>query len=150
MTIRQLTHGDESILEFLALNDADFDLAGRGEPLEPLSDARMKKYLENPNVLHWVAFDHQEIVGSLLCHVLPMDSGSQDELVLYDIGVHHAWRRRGVGRGLMHEMEAWMRQNNVNEVWVLADNKIAANFYRALGFTEDDEQPTYMWRDLSG
>lgn len=154
ITIRRLTTGDEALLEFLALHDAEFDtefdLDQPGKAQEPLSPARAKAYLENPTVLHWVALEGQTLVGSLLCYVLPLDSGPCDELLLYDIGVHYQWRRHGVGRALLSEMEQWMRRGQIDQVWVLAGNKAAVEFYRACDFTTDPQQPLYLWRDLSG
>lgn len=154
ITIRRLAIGDEAILEFLALHDAefdsDFDLNPQGEAREPLSLARAKAYLENSTVLHWGAFEGQTLVGSLLCYVLPLDSGLCDELLLYDIGVHHHWRRHGVGRALLAQMEQWMCSSQIDQVWVLAGNKAAVEFYRACNFTTDPKQPLYLWRDLSG
>ena len=45
--------------------------------------------------------------------------------MLYEIGVRSSWRERGIGRSLLNHMEAWMKVNGMNEVWVLADNQIA-------------------------
>jgi hypothetical protein len=39
-------------------------------------------------------------------------------------------------------MEAWMRANDVREVWVGADNATAVEFYRANGFTAEDAGDT--------
>ena len=48
----------------------------------------------------------------------------------------------------MAHMERWMREHGVNEVWVLADNPGAVEFYRACGLGVEDEQPVYMTRAL--
>jgi N-acetylglutamate synthase-like GNAT family acetyltransferase len=37
-----------------------------------------------------------------------------------------------------------MRDEGIDEVWVLADNPDAEAFYTACGFAEDDEQPIQM------
>lgn len=149
ITIRRLGSDDEPILKTLAARDADFDLTGRGEPLEPLDAAAARAYLANPAVLHWVAWDGAAVVGFLLCHVLPLRSGAGSELLLYEIGVHAGSRRRGIGRRLLAVMETWMREQAVNEVWVCADNPAAAAFYRACGFVAADDQPVYMTRQLA-
>ena len=51
IAIRRLETGDEAVLEYLAVNDADFDLERGGSPLEPLSDADARAFLANPSVL---------------------------------------------------------------------------------------------------
>lgn len=71
------------------------------------------------------------------------------ELLLCEIGVRGGWRRRGVGSALLHQMEGWMRVNDVSDVWVLADNLGAVEFYRAGGFLIEEPQPTYMLRRVS-
>jgi GNAT superfamily N-acetyltransferase len=146
LTIRRLGPGDEPILSRLAADDAAFDLAGRGEALDSLDPEAARRYLANPAVLHWVATEDDVLVGSLYCVLLPLDTDSAGELLLYDIGVHHHWRRRGIGRRLLGEMERWMDDHGVTVVWVLADNPAAVDFYRACGFAPEAAQPVYMTR----
>ncbi|MBA3947788.1 MAG: GNAT family N-acetyltransferase [Herpetosiphonaceae bacterium] len=146
LSVRRLGPGDESILHFLAANDADFDLEGRGEPLRPLDADTARRYLENPAVLHWIATEGDTVAGFLYCLHLPLRADDGHELLLYEIGVHIGWRRHGVGRALAAAMDAWMQANAVPEVWVLADNPVAVEFYRACGFAMEDAQPVYMTR----
>lgn len=148
LSIRRLGGGDEAILNLLATDDADFDIAGRSAPLQPLSADAARRYLDNPAVLHWVAAEGDTIVGDLYCILLPLSAGEGHELLLYEIGVRDSWRRRGVGRALLDEMEKWMRTNSVAEVWLLADNPEAVSFYRACGFSTDDSMAVYMTRQL--
>lgn len=146
LTCKLLGPDDISILEHLARNDPDFDLEGRGKPLDPLSPSAARRFLADPAVLFWVARDGSEIVGFLYCLVVPLRSSDEQELLLYEIGVRVDWRRRGVGRMLLDHMEGWMRTNGVCEVWVCADNQAAVNFYRARAFTVAEAQPVYMTR----
>jgi ribosomal protein S18 acetylase RimI-like enzyme len=148
VSIRRLGPGDESILARLALEDRDFDLDGRGEPLQPLEPGLARNYLANPAVLHWIASQDGELVGFLYCMLLPLRSGAGRELLLYEIGVRSAWRRRGTGRALLDHMEDWMRTNAIGEVWVCADNPVAVDFYRGCGFDAEGDQPIYMTREL--
>jgi GNAT superfamily N-acetyltransferase len=69
--------------------------------------------------------------------------------LLYSIGVRASHRRRGVGRALVEEMLRWMRAEGVREVWVLADNPGAEEFYAACGFMRggEHEQGVLMLRD---
>src|SRR5258706_6678044 len=95
VSIKRLGRADERILELMAVEDADFDLDARGAPLQPLEPAAAHRYLENPAVLHWVAVEEDQIIGFLYCIHLPLRSGEGHELLLYEIGVRSAWRRRG-------------------------------------------------------
>jgi ribosomal protein S18 acetylase RimI-like enzyme len=147
VAIRRLGPGDEAILDLLATEDADFDLEGRGAALEPLKPAMARRYLANPAVLHWVALDGEAVTGFLYCAVIPLRSGEGQELLLYEIGVRTAFRRRGIGSALLAQMEAWMRGNGVAVVWVGADNQGAVEFYREVGFSTE-EQPVYMTREI--
>jgi ribosomal protein S18 acetylase RimI-like enzyme len=149
ISIKRLGANDEAILEFLALHDADFDLDERGTPKPPLEPEAAKRFLDNPDVLLWVAFDETAIVGFLQCNLIFLRSRNGRELVLYEIGVHQNWRRQGVGRALLNQMETWMRENDTDVVWVLADNQEAAEFYRSSGFEAEHPQPTYMLRELN-
>jgi ribosomal protein S18 acetylase RimI-like enzyme len=148
LTIRRLGPGDEPILELLARDEPDFDLEERAAPLEPLEPAEARRYLENPAVLHWVAIDGAEVVGDLVCMLLPLRAGEGRELLLYEIGVRSSRRRRGIGRALLDHMESWMRTHAVGLVWVVADNQAAIEFYRASGFAAEEPEAVYMARRL--
>ena len=150
MSVKRLGRGDEPTLELLAINDAEFDLDGRGVSLVPLDAEAAQCFLANPAVLFWTEVEDDAIVGFLYCLVVPLRSGLGQEVLLYEIGVSHKWRRRGCGRALLTAMEAWMRDNRVDEVWVLADNPVAVEFYRGCGFGVEGEQPTYMTRESGG
>ena len=95
-------------------------------------------FLNDPSVLYWLAQAHGEPIASLHCYVQRRAYGGPwAELLLYSIGVHFEWRSQGVGRALLDEMERWMRQRGVAEVWVPADLE-AVDFYAACGFRTDE------------
>lgn len=148
--IRRLGVGDEALLRTLALEDADFDLDGRGDSLLPLDTVAARRFLAHPTVLVWAAIDGETIVGFLYCVEVPLRSGSGHEVLLYEIGVRQAYRQRGIGRALIGAMDRWMREQGIVEVWVLADNSIAVAFYEACGFAVNDEQPVYLTRTIAG
>jgi N-acetylglutamate synthase-like GNAT family acetyltransferase len=95
-------------------------------------------------VLHWVAEEDGVVVGHLLCYVELRRAGEMRQLLLYEIGVRQASRRRGIGTALMQSMRRWMNDEGVVEAWVLADNPGAEAFYAACGFARDDEQAIQM------
>jgi ribosomal protein S18 acetylase RimI-like enzyme len=148
VAIKRLGPGDEATLELLAREDADFDLEGRSKALPSLKPSMAQRYLANPGVLHWVAVQDGVVTGFLYCAHLLLRSHPGQELLLYEIGVREAHRRKGVGRALLDHMARWMQKNDVSEVWVCADNRIAVDFYRGCGFASEEPQPLYLTRSI--
>lgn len=149
--IRRLAETDGSILTLLAAEDGDFDIDGRGEPTEAPDPERTKVYLANPDVLFWVSVEGDVVTGFLQCLVLPIRTGRGREVLLYEIGVRKRFRRQGIGRALLHHMESWMRDNGIDEMWVVGDNPGAERFYKACGYERTGPeyfQPVYMSREL--
>jgi GNAT superfamily N-acetyltransferase len=142
--VRRLGPGDEVVLEQLAADEPDFDVPGRSQPAEPVSRADAAAYLADPTVLHWVAEDDDYVVGDLLCYVERRSTARPRDLLLYEIGVRERYRRRGIGTSLLEAMRKWMEDESVEEVWVLADNSEAEEFYASFGFVRDEEQPVQM------
>lgn len=151
--IRRLNETDVPVLELLAAEDGDFDIEGRGEAIEAPDPVRARAYLANPAVLFWVSTDGAVITGFLQCLVLPVRTGRGREVLVYEIGVRKAYRRRGIGRALMMHLEKWMRGEAIDEMWVAADNPGAERFYRACGYARTGPQffqPVYMSKELAG
>lgn len=146
VSIKRLGPGDEVTLDLLAREDADFDLDGRGGELTPLRPSQAQRYLANPSVLHWVTLEAGVVTGFLSCCLVLLRSDPGQELLLYEIGVRRAWRRKGHGRALLNHMESWMQNNDVAEVWVCADNPVAVEFYRGSAFAIEESQPVYLTR----
>jgi ribosomal protein S18 acetylase RimI-like enzyme len=148
VAIKRLGPGDETTLELLANEEADFDLDGQSDALPALKPGMAQRYLANPGVLHWVAVQDGVVTGFLYCvHVL-LRTHPGHELLLYEIGVRKAHRRKGVGRALLDHMARWMQKNELSEVWVCADNREAVDFYRASGFAIEQPQPVYLTRSI--
>lgn len=149
--IRRLTQDDVPVLVLLAAEDGDFDIESRDEPIEAPHPERARAYLANPNVLFWISTDESVITGFLQCLVLPIRTGCGFEVLVYEIGVRKRYQRRGIGRALMKHMESWMRENAIDEMWVVADNPGAERFYAALGYAGTEAgyyPPVYMAREL--
>jgi len=148
VAIKRLGPGDEATLELLAKDDADFDLEGHSHALPPLKPSMAQRYLANPAVLHWVAVQDGVVTGFLYCAHLLLRSHPGQELLLYEIGVRKADRRKGVGRALLAHMARWMQKSEISEVWVCADNRVAVDFYRGCGFERGEPQPVYLTRSV--
>ncbi len=145
LTIRRLDGDDDHLLALLARDEADFDVDDRGAARAPARRELARAFLADANTLFWIAERDDELVGFLSCQLV-RKRADPPELLLYEIGVRAAQRRRGVGRALVAAMNAWMRAHDVDDIWVLADNDGAVAFYRACGFDIPDGQATYMTR----
>ena len=144
VVVRRLGPGDESVLALLAREDADFDLDEASGPRPPLGDEAARAHLLDPHVLHWAAWTGSDVVGFIFCLLLPMRKKPAREVLLYEIGVRAAWRRRGVGRRLIAAMTDWMRTEAIETAWVLAGHSGAERFYEACGFQQGTEPATYL------
>lgn len=146
LAICRIGPDDEAILALLARDEPDFDMDGRSAPSEPLPPAEARAFLGDPNVLFFIAERDGAVAGFLSCQLVRRRN-QPAELLLYEIGVRAAERRRGVGRALVGAMNGWMAAHAIVEVWVLADNPGAVEFYRACGFSDDESHAaTYMTR----
>ena len=58
---------------------------------------------------------------------------------VYHLAVHPGFRRRGVGRELMHAAEERLREHGCPKLnlQVRAHNRTVVAFYRALGYSEE-------------
>ena len=128
----------------LAADEADFDLEESSGPRPPVTGADAAAYLSDPNVLHWVAEEDGVVLGHLLAYLERRRAGAARQLLLYEIGVREAHRRRGIGTALVGAMRDWMAEHDVVEAWVPADSGEAEAFYAACGFVRDDVQPVQM------
>ena len=133
-SVRRLRPGDEAVLALLAREDADFDLEDRGKPIVPLAPEAARSFLAEAGIFACVAEEAGLPAGFLYGHRLLKRAGDAGEALLYEIGVRRTHRRRGVGRALIQALFAWMDEHRLREVWVLADNPGAAEFYGACGF----------------
>ena len=65
------------------------------------------------------------------------------EMMLYELGVDDAYRRRGIGRALVEELEALARETGCAGMWVPVEhgNDMAIALYRACGADEPEPRP---------
>lgn len=146
--MRRLGPGDGEVLRRLVAVSEALDIATpQRDGAAPLGDAEAAAYLADPSVLHWVAEDGGQLVGSLVCNVLRRRAGDPREVLLFEIGVHERVRRRGVGCALVDALHAWCAAEHVPVVWVLADDDGAVAFYRACGYAPEDGQADLLVRD---
>ncbi len=87
-------------------------------------------------------------VGVLIAHLLPRADGDR-MLLIYDLGVEEAYRRRGIGAGLIHEAETIAREADAASMWLVTNrsNEPAMALYASIGGVPDAEDDVVMrWR----
>lgn len=103
------------------------------------NDEQGQKFIESPDNLFLAAYWGDRVCGFLTAHRLQRFDRRQAEVLLYEIGVHAAFRRRGVGMALINAVKRWAGEVGADEVWVLTNvgNAAAMALYRATDGTED-------------
>jgi ribosomal protein S18 acetylase RimI-like enzyme len=121
-TIRRLGAGDADVVRAFATEEPRVDL---------LADER---------TIFFAAFDGERPVGFAFGYLLPRRHREPFILFVYEVDVHEAYRRRGIGRRLMAELLAAAPA----PAFVLTDrDNVAANaLYASLGGERSDE---VMW-----
>ncbi|MEZ4501833.1 MAG: GNAT family N-acetyltransferase [Dehalococcoidia bacterium] len=115
----------------------------------PLEDATAK-FLDEPGHHLFVAYE-DGVPAGFVSGVEMTHSDKGTEMFLYELGVDEAYRRRGIGRGLVEALAGLARERGCTGMWVLtdADNEAALATYRAAGSGAPSEQVMLEW-DLEG
>lgn len=100
-----------------------------------LSDRYLDELLLRSDFWAFAALYGDEVVGGITAHTLPMTRTEASEVFIYDIAVHAAHQRRGIGRGLVSALREGAASVGIHDVFVPADNDDAhaLDFYRGLG-----------------
>lgn len=97
------------------------------------------KFLGDGNNGLWVAYIENVAVGFITAHRLQRFDKRQAEILLYEIGVHEEYRKRGIGKALIEKVKDWASEVGADEVWVLTNtsNDAAMALYTSAGGKQD-------------
>jgi aminoglycoside 3-N-acetyltransferase I len=97
--------------------------------------------LANPSFLAVVAQEDGRLAGGLTAYVLESFASPRPSLYLYDLAVSDAYRRQGVGTGLIRFLTAYARERGFGEVFVQAHrvDGYALEFYRQTGVSGEED-----------
>lgn len=105
--------------------------------------------LERKDAIFRVATDSaSSIVGFILGRIIPSSSSDiGTEAEIYNIGVSHLFRRRGIGTALLREFLRIAKQDRCDAVWleVRSLNSEAILFYEQEGFEASGERRNYYF-----
>jgi ribosomal protein S18 acetylase RimI-like enzyme len=117
VTVRRLHAGDERVVALLA----------EREPQTVL--------LAEERTVFVVAFADEDPVGFAFGYLLPRRHGDAEILFVYEVDVDEGYRRQGIAKRMLRELERVARERGVGEGFVLteADNDAANRLYTSLG-----------------
>ena len=103
-------------------------------------------FTKNQDNLLLLAFEDNKPVGFLTAHRLQRFDKRKAEVLLYEMGVHQDYRKRGIGKTLIEECKNWAKEIGADEVWVLTekDNIPAMTMYQSAG-AKEEAPGTIMW-----
>jgi ribosomal protein S18 acetylase RimI-like enzyme len=124
--VRRLVPGDEDVVRTLAEHEPQVGL------------------LADEATIFLAAFDGSEPIGFIFGYELPRRHGFPSILFIYELGVDEPYRRQGIARRLMTELEQIARARGIGEGFVLTepDNEAANTLYESLGGERSD---AVMW-----
>jgi ribosomal protein S18 acetylase RimI-like enzyme len=135
MEIRRLGPEDEHLVVNAA---ALFD----GPALVPAT----QRFLRDDHHHLFVAYEDGRAVGFVTgVEVIHPDKGT--EMFVYELNVDEAYRRRGIARALLHELEQLARDRECYGMWVVTsqENVVALATYEATGATAEKGQTVLAW-----
>lgn len=122
--VKCLTADDAHVLDHVA--DDVFD--------EPIDASRLRRYLDEPGHVMFVAIDDGVVVAQC-AGVVHRHPDKPTELYVDEVGTAPSHQRRGIARLLMQAIFEWGRENGCEESWLGTelDNVAANELYRNIG-----------------
>jgi GNAT superfamily N-acetyltransferase len=136
--VRRLRPGDEELLSELARRDKGSSASG----------PELAAMVNRDDRIVVAAFLDGRPVGWAYGYVLERPDAQAPMLLLYEIGVDEAARRRGAAAEMIAELRAFGRERGLSKMWVLTDaaNEAAMALYASTGgvrVRDDDVLFTY-------
>jgi len=143
IVIRQAKESDIETIQQFGYKLLDFERRNWDNSLDakwPFSEAGKQKYLEAINEKYTlIAEIDGKAVGFLIGKIIKTSAGDARHLNqarVENIYVDENIRKSGIGAKLIEKFKDFCRNNDVNrlDVSVLADNEVAVEFYKKMGF----------------
>lgn len=128
------------------LDEYASDPVGGGEPLGDDVRSRLVPALQDsPGVFTLLALAGEEIIGLVNGFETLSTFAAKPLYNVHDLVVTAAWRRRGVARFLLDEVEAMARARGCCKLTleVLEGNRAGQRLYHAMGFTAYSLRPEF-------
>ena len=124
----------DKFIELIRLFEMVFEM----EDLSIPDKKHLHNVLNKPDFIAFAALDKGEVIGGLTAYILKQYYASEPLAFIYDIAVKASYQRRGIGKALIKETAAYCRKNNIEQMFVLADeeDEQAIGFYRSTNASE--------------
>lgn len=98
-------------------------------------DDYLNKLLSSEEFHVFVAMENNELAGGLTGYELKMFGRESSKMLLYEIGVHQKFRRKGIATRLIKEFKDYCSRKGINEIFVITDtaNHAAQKLYEITG-----------------
>lgn len=110
------------------------------DSLIELMEIKFIELQENPNYILLSALEENHLIGSVLGIICEELYGEcKPFLLIEDLIVDHKYRRKGIGKALMTEIEKLALENDCYQILLIThnDRKDVIAFYESLGFNPD-------------
>lgn len=120
---------------------------GKDNEMTSYQPEKLRKYLGGENTLLLLAKDGEKIAAAALCYVLPHPAG-KDSLYVHELDTHSDYRRQGVARQMMQELQKIAAKKGLKEIWLgtETDNDAANAFYKSLSPSEIEPSVVYAYK----
>jgi aminoglycoside 3-N-acetyltransferase I len=98
-------------------------------------DGYLQQLLEKDSFFVFVALMDDQVIGGLTSYTLQQYYSTKPLVYIYDLAVQTEFQRKGIGKMLIAGINAYCKENGVEEVFVQADedDAHALDFYRSTG-----------------
>ena len=137
-------------IDLVALEHGDVELTQRVlREIKRRSPGDPERFLDGPGTVAFAATVETEPVGWAYGYILDRPDGHR-MMLLYEMEVARAWRRRGIGRQLVGAFRQRAIDSDCNTMWLITEdsNVDAQMLYQLEGATPEGARLQFAWRDL--
>jgi aminoglycoside 3-N-acetyltransferase I len=100
-----------------------------------LNQNHLQNLLNKPDFMVFVVLLENKVIGGLTAYVLTSYYVESSDVYILDLAIKTEFQRKGLGKKLMEMIIEHCKEQNMNEIFVQADeiDQHAVNFYHSLG-----------------
>ncbi len=136
LEIKKLSGDDlDDFIGLLKVFNAVFEMENITFP----TDNYLKKLLEKPEFMVFVAKHNQQVIGGLTAYILDGYYSEKQVAYIYDLAIDTNFQRMGIGKKLISTIKTYCSEMGFEEMFVQAEtvDEHAIEFYRNTGRTEE-------------
>lgn len=108
------------------------------------AQSHLYEFMHQTRSFGFVFVDKSTIVGALFGVERTFWSG--DEVYVDEFYIHPQYQNKGVGKEMMHHLEAYCKENNLEDITLLTDKTVPAyDFYQKMDF-KTSENNVFLYK----